>query len=120
MDLRQYMTTFIIAGLGATSLPKTWVNKMKNNHKLKKIYAIGFKILLALILVVQLITPIASISQSERRPLAVVHNFQENNLVGQVYDEQKLEGWDGYEVFLFGGSHPYRYTLVASKSLALR
>lgn len=34
----------------------------------------------------------------------VITNYQQKDLSGQVYDEEKLYGWDGYEVFLSGGS----------------
>jgi hypothetical protein len=52
---------------------------------MKKIYAIGFNVLLAFILVARLVTPVASISQSERRPLQQLPKFSLEELVDGIY-----------------------------------
>ena len=38
IDLEQYIVTFIIAAIGATSWPKTRFVKLQNNHVIQKVY----------------------------------------------------------------------------------
>ncbi len=39
MDLRQYIVTFLIAGIGTTSWPKRWAQTLSRSNTLKKLYS---------------------------------------------------------------------------------